>query len=275
MRGPAHHVQTPVAERRAHQRAAHLRTLRVASYNVHWCRGLDRRVRPDRIVRVLRELDADIIGLQEVLSFPSRSPRENQAQYLADQLEYEHYLVGGNWERGGGTFGNVIVSRLPILDARNHDLSWGQFERRGCLRADIDLGEGRRLHVFNLHLGLRERERAQQARALLSEQILRRADINAPRLLMGDFNEWRRGEATQMLMQEFETVNLRRKFWRGGFPAFLPMLHLDNIYYDRPLLAKRFKVHRSRTALIASDHLPLVVEFALTDTGRAVGPHMV
>lgn len=269
MTRPTNLVQAPLAQQPAVQRAQHVRTLRVASYNVHWCRGLDRRIRPERIVRVLRQIDADVVGLQEVLSYPSRSPRENQARYLAEQLGYEHYFVGGNWERGGGTFGNVIVSRLPILDARNHDISWGAFERRGCLRADVDLGEGRVLHVFNLHLGLRAGERGRQARALLGNKILKSEDIVGPRLVVGDFNEWRRGEATRLFSQEFQAVNLRRMLWHGGFPAFLPVLHLDNIYYDVPLRLKRFRVHRSRTALIASDHLPIVVEFAFgAEPGR-------
>jgi endonuclease/exonuclease/phosphatase family metal-dependent hydrolase len=260
---PTDLVKPPVAERQAQRRAEQLRALRIVSYNVHWCRGLDRRIRPDRIARVLRELDADIIGLQEVLSFQSRSPRDDQARYLAEQLAYQHYFVGGNRERGGGTFGNVIFSRLPILNARNHDISCGTFERRGCLRADIEISDGRLLHVFNLHLGLRAGERHQQARMLLGKQILRREDVTGARIVLGDFNEWRRGAATRLLSQEFQAVNMRRMLLRGGFPALLPILHLDNIYYDPPLRMQNFRIHRSRTALIASDHLPVVVEFAL------------
>lgn len=268
MAGSSNLVQTPVEQRPAQRRAAGIRTLRLASYNVHWCRGLDRRVRPERVLRVLREIGADIIGLQEVLSFPSGSARENQAQYFAEQLEYDHYFVGGNSKRHGGTFGNVIISRLPILQAKNHDISWEGFEPRGCLRADIDIGQGRLLHLFNLHLGLRARERHRQARALLSDRILGSEDIFGPRIVMGDFNEWRRGAATRLLSGEFQCVNLRRMLWRGGFPALLPLLHLDDIYYDPQLRLSRFRVHRSRTALIASDHLPIVVEFALSETRR-------
>lgn len=256
-------VQPPVQERPAQRRATGIRTLRVASYNIHWCRGLDGRIRPDRILRVLRELDADIIGLQEVLSFPSGSARDNQAQYFAEQLGYEHYFAGGNSQRHGGTFGNVIISRLPMLGAENHDISWGAFERRGCLRADIDLGAGRTLHVFNLHLGLRAGERYQQARSLVSNRILFREDVTGPRIVLGDFNEWRRGGATRLFSANFQCVNLRRMWWRGAFPALLPLLHLDNIYYDPPMRLKHFRVHRSPRALVASDHLPIMVSFEL------------
>lgn len=236
---------------------------RLCTYNVHQCRGLDRRVAPERIVRVLREVDADLIALQEVLSRPGGAPEDDQSCYLAEQMQVEHYFAGKNWRRGEAAFGNVVLSRFPVVFSHNYDLRWRRREPRGCLRADIELPGGRLLHLFNLHLGLSWRERRQQGRMLLNG-ILRAPDHRGPRLVVGDFNEWTRGLATRLLSAEFRHVDVRRLLLRTrSYPGLLPLLHLDNIYFDPALRLETFRVHRSRTALIASDHVPLVAEFSL------------
>ena len=63
--------------------------MRIVTYNVHKCRGLDRRVRPARIVSVLRDLDADIIALQEVLSVGGAAREMDQARFIAEELGYD------------------------------------------------------------------------------------------------------------------------------------------------------------------------------------------
>src|SRR2546421_6619216 len=83
--------------------------LRVATYNVHRCRGMDRRVRPQRIVEVLGEINADIIALQEVLSIADRKPEDDQAHFIAEQLKLSH-TVGGTRRLRGGLYGNVVLS---------------------------------------------------------------------------------------------------------------------------------------------------------------------
>lgn len=237
--------------------------LRLCTYNVHQCRGIDRRVDPARIVRVLRELNADVIALQEVLSEPGGAPEKNQSKYLAEQMETEHYFAGKNWRRGEAAFGNVVLSRFPIVFSQNYDISYGRREPRGCLRADIELEGGRVLHLFNLHLGLSWQERREQARMLL-DGILKPAGRRGPRAVVGDFNEWTRGLATRLLTAEFRHVDMRRFFLRTrSYPGLLPLVHLDNIYYDPELRLESFRVHRSRAAMLASDHVPLIAEFSL------------
>ena len=87
---------------------------RVVTYNIHKCRGLDRRVRPARITEVLRELNADLIVLQEVLSIEGKTPEDNQARFIADELGLD-YRLGENRKLNGGAYGNVILSRLPFV----------------------------------------------------------------------------------------------------------------------------------------------------------------
>ncbi|HJZ11039.1 MAG TPA: endonuclease/exonuclease/phosphatase family protein, partial [Acidobacteriota bacterium] len=86
---------------------------RVVSYNTHKSIGVDRKISPARIVEVLREIDADIIGLQEVLSIPDASAEEDQARYFASQLGY-HYCLGETRKLRGGIYGNVILTRVPV-----------------------------------------------------------------------------------------------------------------------------------------------------------------
>ncbi|HVG38840.1 MAG TPA: endonuclease/exonuclease/phosphatase family protein [Pyrinomonadaceae bacterium] len=244
------------------------RTFRIATYNIHKCRGMDRRVRPARIAEVLGELDADVIALQEVLNIEGGAPADNQAGYIAEVLRY-HFLIGENRRLNGGAYGNVLLSRLPLVYHRNYDLTWRDRERRGCLRGDVVVnGDSPALvHVYNVHLGTAFIERRHQARRLVGEEILGAADLGGARIVVGDFNEWTRGLASRLLGEKLVSVDVRAHL--GGrartYPGVLPLLHLDHIYYDRSLRLKNFTLHRSRTALLASDHLPLVADFSLGD----------
>ena len=83
--------------------------LRVVTYNIHKCRGLDGRIRPSRIVRVLREIDADVIALQEVLSFSDLEPEKDQAGYISTHLELP-FRLGENRRIRGGAYGNILLS---------------------------------------------------------------------------------------------------------------------------------------------------------------------
>ena len=239
------------------------RILRVATYNIHKCRGLDRRVLPGRIADVLEEIDADIVGLQEVMSITGGKPELDQIQFIADQLQSYNWCFGENRIHGGGPYGNAILARSPIGYYCNYDLTWKNRERRGCLRADIPVRTGC-LHVFNVHLGTGFVERRHQARRLLSKGVLHDEHVRGPRIIMGDFNEWTRGLASRLMTENFESINLKMfSRVRRTYPGVFPVLHLDHFYFDRSLKLETFKVHRSRKALVASDHLPLVAEFRI------------
>lgn len=234
---------------------------RVVTYNIHKCRGLDRRVRPERIAMVLRETKADIIALQEVLSVEGRERERHQARFIAAELGMD-YEIGENRRLDGGAYGNVILSRWPLRVTHNYDITWRGRERRGCLRADVQLTDGQTLHVFNIHLGTAFLERRHQARQLVGGDILRQPELNGARIVLGDFNEWTRGLASRLLAEHFESADIRHHLRRARtYPGVLPLLHLDHVYYDQKLALERLTLHRSRTALVASDHLPLVADF--------------
>jgi endonuclease/exonuclease/phosphatase family metal-dependent hydrolase len=239
--------------------------VRVVTYNIHKCRGLDRRVRPDRIAEVLSEVDADIVALQEVWSQSNGRPEDDQAEFIAKSLGMD-YRFGENRQLFGGAYGNVVLSRLPIVFSHNYDLSHEGREERGCLRTDVRLDDGHALHVYNAHLGTAFLERRHQARRLLDKQILTAEEIQHPRVLMGDFNEWTRGLTSQLLAEHFKSADIRLHLKRKRtYPGVFPFLHLDHIYYDSHLELLACSLHRSRTALVASDHLPIVADFRLRE----------
>ena len=127
-------------------------TFTVASYNIHKCAGLDRRVDLDRIAQVLEEIDADLVGVQEVF--------RPQALELAERLGLQ-VAMGPTRERDGLPYGNAVLTRLAIRGSRTFDLSQPDREPRGGIRLDLELplSEGL-LHVFNVLFGLKIRERA-------------------------------------------------------------------------------------------------------------------
>jgi endonuclease/exonuclease/phosphatase family metal-dependent hydrolase len=254
--------------------------LRVATYNIHKCKGLDGRTRPERIARVLAELSADVIAVQEILSAPDGEPEADQAKYLAAALEPRyHYWLGETRKHRGAAYGNAVLSRFPILAARHYDITRSRREQRGCMRVDLDLGDGALVHVFNVHMGTGFFERRLQGDLLVSREILIDPELHAPRIVLGDFNEWTRGLATRVLSQHFDEAEFAKKKRRGmlrkpsaekskktrrTYPGVLPLLHLDHIYFERGMRLLGAEVHRSRLALVASDHLPLVADLELS-----------
>lgn len=243
-----------------------VKRFRVVTYNIHKCVGIDRRLRPERIVEVLGEIDADIIALQEVLCIQGRESEDDQAHFVARELGLD-FRMGENRRLKGGAYGNVVLSRLPMVAARNHDISVAGREQRGCLRVDVDLHGKQLLHIYNVHLGTSFTERRNQARKLLNDDVLKNSDHIGPRVLMGDFNEWTRGLASRLLNEHFRSADIRARIGRATtYPGVFPFLHLDHIYYDESLELIDAKLHRSRTALAASDHLPIVADFIVRDS---------
>ena len=236
--------------------------IRLATYNIHKCRGLDRRTSPQRIAAVITELDADVVALQEVLDVQNGQPEFNQARQINSNLKGYNWCFGENRRLHGGPYGNMTLSRFPVQVCQNYDVTWRHRERRGCLRTDVILGNDTVLHVFNVHLGTSFIERRHQARRLLSDEVLNHIECRGPRIVVGDFNEWTRGLASRLMGAAFEVVE-PRMFLRNPrtYPGVLPLLQLDHFYYDKQLSLKSLCLHRSRKALIASDHLPLVAEF--------------
>lgn len=237
---------------------------RIATYNIHKARGFDLRIVPERVVKVAQELDPDILCVQEAIHAPEARSNLNQAQQIAAAFPSYYTAFGVNRQYRGGEYGNLTLSRFPIASTLNHDLSRPRREPRGVLQTEIEIAPGRLIHLFNVHLGTGHVERRYQIRRLLNREILLQSGLRGPRLVLGDFNEWTRGLTTRLMRSEFQTFRPRHaaRFPRT-FPGMLPFLSLDHCYYEPPLHLLDTRLWRSRTALIASDHLPLIADFRL------------
>jgi endonuclease/exonuclease/phosphatase family metal-dependent hydrolase len=232
--------------------------VRIATYNVHRCRGMDRRTVPSRIVDVLRDIDADVVALQEVIGAGPAG---------AGQAEEIGAGLGMGWVMNcvrtlrQHQYGNVILSRFPIVHHSHSDLSWRTCEPRHCQRADLDI-DGQVLRVYNVHLGTAVLERRYQAKRLASFVHDRR--VTGPKILLGDFNEWMKGLATKTLSSLFESVDIAQHLKRRRtYPGIFPVVHLDHIYYEGVVDVTGVEMPRTRKALMASDHLPLVANLRI------------
>jgi len=231
------------------------RSLRIATYNIHRCRGLDGRTRPERIAAVIRSLDADVVALQEVVGAGPHGG--GHAESLGAALGMGWVMAPARLLRGH-QFGNAVLSRLPIVQHLEQDLTWKTCEARRLQRVDVAV-DGHTLHLYNVHLGTAILERRHQARRLAA--IVSDRHVSGPKVVLGDFNEWMRGLVTTLLSEKLNSVDLRDHMRRRRtYPGLFPILHLDHIYYAGRLEILRIEVPRTRAALIASDHLPLVAD---------------
>jgi len=232
--------------------------LRIVTYNIHRGRGLDRRTRPERIAEVLQALNADVIALQEVIG-PGRTSA-GHAETIGAALGMG-WIMGPVRELRQHQFGNMILSRFPMWNHAQHDLSWQTCEPRGTQRVAVDVGGGT-LQVYNAHLGTALLERRYQATKLAAWVHDRRTPT--PKILLGDFNEWSRTLAGDILAERLNSIDLfpflKR---RRTYPGFFPLLHLDHIYYEGNITVRDVSLPRTRLAMLASDHLPLVADITV------------
>jgi endonuclease/exonuclease/phosphatase family metal-dependent hydrolase len=224
--------------------------LRIATYNVHGGVGLDRRYDPERIARVIAEMDADVVALQEL---QSRGGRD-----MLDTLRREthaHSIAAITFRNAHGDFGNGLLSRRPIASNERIDLSMHGREPRNAIDATVDC-QGIPLRIIATHLGLKPSERREQSARLVA--ALKKQPDRAT-VLLGDINDWTLPRhALRALHAHFGESRAH-----ATYPSVFPVLALDRIWVSAPSALVRTYRHQTRTARLASDHLPLVAELEL------------
>lgn len=226
-----------------------------ASYNIHKAVGLDRRRDPERILTVLREVNADVVALQEV----DRRYGRRMAVLPLDMIQAstDYVPVPMSMKPDSlGWHGNAILVRKGIDLVEAAPVPLPVLEPRGAVRADLMI-EGRRLRVVGMHLDLSGLRRRHQVRSILSHC----ADCaqRVPTVMMGDFNEWTR---TSGCFREFD------RDWQvlapgRSFPSRRPMATLDRIIVSSEWDVLGTSVHHSPLSAVGSDHLPVSASLAL------------
>jgi len=240
--------------------------LRLLTYNIHKCiGGVDRRYDPERIRGVIAHHAPDFVLLQEVDQYARRSNGDRQVDLIGDLLGFRHRTWFPNVKvRSGGEYGNAILSRFPLTDTRNIDLTIPPRKRRSVLharyRVRVDGQHSRTVHVYNMHLGLSGAERKVQLRKFLASEPLIELHPETPIIIAGDLNDvW--GTLGPKILEPAGFRGIGRVL--RTFPAWGPVRALDAIYVRGPVDI----VHADRSHLAlatrASDHLPLVAELSI------------
>jgi endonuclease/exonuclease/phosphatase family metal-dependent hydrolase len=235
--------------------------MRLMSWNIHkGIGGRDRRYSLTRVIDVIEAENPDLICLQEVDRLVRRSRFDDQPRLLARALRY-HSVFQANVAVGGGSYGNLVLSRWPVESRHRISLRQRSRKSRGAQLLLLHTPEGR-MHLVHVHLGLAESERHWQLTRLLGHMLFRSADPH-PAMVVGDFNDWRDTLAGGVLgLNGFRQVTTPATRFRS-FPAWLPVGSLDKAFVRGRLTVRQVRIVRTSLTRAASDHLPLVVDFHL------------
>jgi endonuclease/exonuclease/phosphatase family metal-dependent hydrolase len=238
--------------------------LRLMTYNTHGCGGMDGRVSPRRIARVIGEHTPDIVALQELDLGRRRSRIEDQAAIIAQELGL-HAVFCPTITRGEEHYGHALLSHWPIEVVNRsrlpHDArSWFK-EPRSAIWARVQVA-GRPVNVITTHLGLGVHERLLQMQMLLSKDWIGSIPETEPIILCGDFNCLPRSAPYNLAAQRLHDVQRDRRP-RNTFSSNRPLVRLDHIFTSKHLVCEGVLVPRNDLTRVASDHLPLVADLSL------------
>ncbi|WP_316977124.1 tryptophan-rich sensory protein [Shumkonia mesophila] len=236
---------------------------RVASYNVHGCVGRDGVFAPERIVRVINEFKADVIALQEVVAPSDTDGVPGGALHLLTRSFVGHSVWAPAYHGVRHDFGNLLLSRWPIVTSAIVDLAVRRREPRNAIDARLAAPFGP-LQVIATHLGLRAGERRRQVDTL--HRLIKESDGPWPTLLAGDLNAWYPFSNILRLMGQ--QMPLRPSV--VTFPTPRPFLALDRILLRAPGGRMTVFRHHTEAARIASDHFPVVADIDLEPPGPPV-----
>lgn len=238
--------------------------MRLLSYNIHkGIGGHDRRYSLKRIIEVIEHENPDLLLLQEVTHLFKRCGGDDQTSLLCEHFKACDSVYQQNVRLKTGGYGNLLISRWPIVERHSISLQLGKKKNRGAVVTVVDTPEGK-LKLVNVHLGLAEKERHWQIGHLLGHHLFRGIE-GVPELIVGDFNDWRNTLAAKELgSQGFTHVTGPPSRFRS-FPAWFALGSLDKAFYRGDVRIKEARIISSAAAKRASDHRPLVIDFHLTD----------
>ncbi len=238
--------------------------VRLMTYNVHGCSGMDGRVSPRRVAHVIQGQLPDIVALQELDLGRRRSRAEDQAAIIGRELGM-HAVFCPTITRGEEHYGHAVLSRWPLDIVRRarlpHDPgSWWQ-EPRSAMWVRIQIA-GETLHVITTHLGLGPRERVRQMEALLGPEWLGGIAPDEPVILCGDFNALPGSSPYRLAASRLRDLQAPGAGFRPSatFSSVRPLVRLDHIFASSRFERVQVSVVRNALTRVASDHLPLVAD---------------
>ena len=240
------------------------RTIRIMTYNIHSCVGMDGKISPERIARVIAQHGPDIVALQELDVGKSRTNGVNQARLIARCLQMEfHFHPAIRME--DGLYGNAILTHFPMRLVKAGKLpglpNKSHLEPRGALWAAIE-ANGTEIQFITTHLGLWPSERRVQVEALLGADWIAHPDCREPVILCGDFNALPSSPVCRRLRGRLHDVQIKlnnhrpKKTWFGRRPS----ARIDHVFVGSTIDVVDIEVPNTELARVASDHLPLIVE---------------
>ena len=237
------------------------RLVRVMTYNVHSCIGMDGKIAPERIARVIAQHQPDIVALQEVDVGKARTGGIDQAHRIAQYLQMDcHFHPALRIEEE--LYGDAILTHLPMELVKAGKLPGltGKLnlEPRGAIWVRIQVA-GREIQCLNTHLGLSPKERQNQIKALLGNEWLGHPECQGPVILCGDFNALPSSPVCRLLQGRLRDVQREKAGHRPRrtFSGRYPLVRIDYIFVSPGMEVVSLDVPSSALSQVASDHLPL------------------
>lgn len=237
---------------------------RIMSYNIHkGIGGVDRKYKPERVIKTIEYYEADIVLLQEVDDGVRRSRKHRQVDLIADALGYKYRVFQANVYLRKGCYGNAILSHFPISNHVDIDLTVAPKKRRGGLAVQVEINSNnisRKISLVNVHLGLAAYERYIQVKILTNSSYVSSIPSDKPVLLGGDFNDvWGNLCRKVLNAKGYESTLGKSK----TYPAVYPSRALDRIFHRGEILVDNAFIGHTKLARKASDHLPIIADFSI------------
>jgi endonuclease/exonuclease/phosphatase family metal-dependent hydrolase len=242
-------------------------SLRLITYNTHSCGGMDGRVSPRRIARVIAACAPDLVALQELDLGRRRSRAEDQAKLIAEETGL-HYEFCPTVTVDGEHYGHAVLSRWPLEVVRRGFLpanpkSWWP-EPRAAIWVRVVLG-ARRLNLITTHLGLDPEERRRQMAALVGPDWLGAIPEGEEVILCGDMNATAGSPAYRLAAAKLRDAqtSLKGHTPLRTFSSTKTFARIDHVFASASCVVERIVVPHNRLTRVASDHLPLIVDYAI------------